>query len=168
MLVGCLGLLIAASGFLTEFPEGLKPILAPEKEIRGTFVQTKTTAEGEKYVMEGEYTIRPDVDFTWKTLEPFETVFHATKTSYSYDNFEDEKVEKPLKEKFDEKTFFKLFDALYKEEDGKFFLKAKPKTGELKKALSKVEAEGKIGEWTLRIEFPNKTAFLIEFKDDVR
>lgn len=178
MCFGCLGVLIlATSGFATEVPPLLEAKLASKDELRGTFKQTKTTAEGEKYVMRGFYHLRPGLDFTWKTLDPFETVFHATKEKYTYSN-EDESVTRLLKdmpssERFtslsegDLSVFFKVFDALYKEENGRFFIKAKPKVRDLKVALERVEVEGTTDNWTLKAYFPNKTTFEIEFKDDV-
>lgn len=179
MFFGYLGVLIAATGFITEIPKELEPILSPNAEVRGTFTQTKRTAEGAKYVMTGEYRIRPQVDFMWKTLEPFETEFFATKEEYRYSN-EDEEVKKKLKDMpnaklfdalrtGDTSVFFELFDTLYKvEENGVFHFLSKPKTRDLKRALSRVEGDGTSDNWILKIEFPNKTVFEIEFKNDER
>lgn len=182
MLFGCLGLLIAAS-FTTEIPPLIAAKLAATNEISGSFVQTKVspptaTASGRKYVSKGTYRIRPGVDFEWKTREPFETTFYATPTNYVYAN-EDETVRKALKDLpgFDRipegrpplemaKGFFDAFDALYKEEGGRFFVKAKPKVRDLKRALDRVEAEGTTTNWTLRAIFPNGIAFTIEFTDE--
>lgn len=175
MLFGCLGVLIAAVGFATEVPPLLAEKLTSTAEVRGTFVQTKTD-RNRSYVTKGTYRIRPGVDFEWRTLDPFETVFLATPTNYVYSN-EDESVTRRLSElpggdkfgdigKGDASIFFELFDALYKEEDGRFFVKAKPKTRDLKRALTRVDAEGTVTNWTLQVTFPNGTNFRIDFKDD--
>lgn len=178
MFIGCLGLLIA--GFLTEIPPMLAAKLSSTNEVRGTFVQTKLTppterAQARRYVSKGTYRIRPEVDFTWKTCEPFETTFYATPTNYVYSN-EDESVTRKLSElpgfarveaagKGDYSAFFDAFDALYKEEGGKFFVLAKPKVGDLKRVLKRVEAEGTVTNWILKAEFPDKTTFALEFSD---
>lgn len=177
MFLGCSCFLIAATttGFLSEVPPMLEEILEPKTEIVGVFEQTKYAANGKKYVMTGEYIIRHGLDFTWKTLEPFETCFYSNREEYTYTN-EDETVTKKLEDlpnstyfvalgRGDYTVFFDLFDALYKEEDGKFYLKAKPKTRELKKALSRVDAEGTPDNWVLRAEFPNKTIFELKFRN---
>lgn len=176
MLVGCLALLMVATGFLVEAPAAIRAKVMATNEVHGTFVQRKTTAEGTAYVTKGTYAIRPGVDFTWKTREPFETTFYATPTNYVYSN-EDEAVTKPLSalpgfaklpavDRGDFSPFFEAFDALYKEEGGKFFLLAKPKVTDLKRALVRVEAEGVLTNWTLRAVFPNQTVFVIDFADD--
>lgn len=182
MLFGCLGLLIAAS-FTTEIPPMIAAKLAATNEVCGSFVQMKTTpptatASGRKYISKGTYQIRPGVDFEWKTRVPFETRFYATPTNYVYSN-EDETVRKDLKDLpgFDRipegrpplemaKSFFDAFDALYKEEGARFFVKAKPKVRDLKRALERVEAEGSVTNWTLRATFPNGVTFKIDFTDE--
>lgn len=182
MFFGCLGLLIAAA-FTTEIPPLLKAKLAATNEVMGSFVQTKVTpptagASGRKYISKGTYRIRPGVDFTWQTRAPFKTTFYATPTNYVYAN-EDETVRKALRDLpgFDRvpagrpplemaKGFFDAFDALYKEEGERFFVKAKPKVRDLKRALERVEAEGTASDWRLRAVFPNGTVFVIEFKDE--
>lgn len=174
MLLGCLGLLIAA-GFLTEVPPLLEATVAPTNETTGVFVQTKRD-HGRVYVSRGTYRIKPRVSFEWKTLEPFETTFIATPSEYTYAN-EDETVTKSISElrggelfgalsKGDLSVLFTTFDTLYKEENGRFFLKSKPKVRSLKRALAQVEAEGKVGEWTMTATFPNGVTFEIELKDD--
>lgn len=174
MLFGCFGVLIAAVGFVTEVPPLLAEKLKSTNEVHGTFVQTKTD-KAHSYVTTGTYRIRPGIDFEWRTLNPFESVFTATPTDYVYEN-EDETVSRPLKdlpggEKFakvgsgDASVFFDLFDALYKEEGGKFFVKAKPKMRDLKRVLSRVEAEGTVTNWTLKATFPNGVEFKFDFKD---
>ncbi len=168
-------LLIAAAGFITEVPEPIRAKLASTNETSGTFVQTKTTPEGKTYVTKGEFRIRPGIDFTWKTVDPFETCFHATPTNYVYSN-EDESVERKLEDlpgfsrfegigKGDFTMFFKAFDSLYAEEDGKFYMRSRPKVSELKRVLSRVDAEGVMTNWTLRAELPDKTVFAIRFSE---
>lgn len=182
MLLGCLGLLIATF-FTTEIPPMIRAKIADTNEVRGSFVQTKimpptATASGRKYIAKGVYRIRPGVDFEWRTRVPFETTFYATPTNYVYSN-EDETVRKALKDLpgFDRlpegreplemaKGFFDAFDALYKEEGGRFFVKAKPKVRDLKRALSHIEAEGTTTNWTLRAFFPNGVSFAIDFTDE--
>ena len=176
MLVGCLAVLIAAAGFQTEVPPLLKAKLTAAEEVRGSFVQTKTSPDGRRYVSRGVYTLRPNVDFEWRTLDPFETRFYATVTNYVYSN-EDETVEKPLEKmpgyerfvaaaKGDYSGFFDAFDAKYLEENGKFFVLAKPRDSRLKKVLERVEAEGTVDAFTVRATFPDKTVFEIAVKDD--
>ena len=144
-------LLIAAAGFLSEVPDPIRAKLMSTNETYGVFVQTKTATDGKSYVTKGTYCIRPGVDFTWRTLEPFETCFTASTTNYVYSN-EDETVVRKLSDlpgfsRFegvgngDFSAFFKAFDALYAEEAGKFYVRAKPKTAELKRVLSRVDAE---------------------------
>lgn len=165
--------LIAAAGFITEVPETIRAMLSPTNETSGTFVQTKTTPEGKAYVTKGEFRIRPGVDFTWKTVHPFETSFCATPTNYVYSN-EDESVEKKLEDlpgfsrfegigKGDFTMFFKAFDSLYTEEDGKFYMRSRPKASDLKRVLSRIDVEGVSTNWTLRAELPDKTVFSIQF-----
>lgn len=174
MLFGCLGLLIAAS-FASEVPPLLEAKLSATNETCGTFVQTKIDG-ARSYQTRGTYRIRPGVDFEWVTSEPFETRFYATPTTYVYTN-EDERVARLLKdlpgaERFaaisrgDPKVFFDAFDALYKEEDGRFFVKAKPKVRDLKRVLERVEAEGTVTNWTLTATFPNGIKFKFDFKDE--
>lgn len=175
MLVRNACVLIAAAAFVTEVPEPFRSRLASTNETSGAFVQTKTTAEGRKFVTKGEYRIRPGVDFTWKTLEPFETCFTATPTNYVYSN-EDETVERALCDlpgfsRFDGaisgdfSAFFKAFDAMHAEEGGKFYVRAKPKVSELKRLLSRVDLEGVLTNWTLRAELTDKTVFSVEFTE---
>ena len=175
MLVWNACLLIAAAQFVTEVPEPFRTRLASTNEASGAFVQTKTTAEGRKYVTKGTYRIRPGVDFTWKTLEPFETCFTATPTNYVYSN-EDETVERSLSDlpgfsRFDGAIagdfsgFFKAFDAMHAEEGGKFYLRAKPKVSELRRMIKKVDAEGVLTNWTFRAELTDRTVFSVEFRE---
>lgn len=174
MLFGC-SLLLIAAGFLTEVPDLLRDTVAPKAETTGVFVQTKRD-QVRTYVTRGTYRLRPGEDFEWVTKEPFESRFYATKTNYVYSN-EDETVEKALKDLRGGELFatlgegdlgklFETFDVLYKEEDGKFFLKAKPKERRLKRALAKVEAEGRPKEWTMTATFPNGVTFTLELKDN--
>lgn len=173
MLIGCLGLLIAS--FLSEVPPLLQATVAPSKVTTGVFVQTKSD-HGRVYVSRGTYRIEPGVSFEWRTLEPFESKFVATMSEYTYAN-EDETVTKRLSElrggelfgalsSGDFKPLFETFDTLYKEADGKFYLKSKPKKLALKHALARVEAEGIVGEWQLEATFPNGVTFKLELKDD--
>ena len=175
MLVWNACLLIAAAGFVTEVPEPFRTRLASTNETNGAFVQTKTAADGKSYVTKGTYRIRPGVDFTWRTLEPFETCFTATPTNYTYSN-EDETVERKLSDlpgfsRFDGaisgdfSAFFKAFDAMHAEEDGKFYIRAKPKVSELRRVLVRVDVEGTSTNWTLRAELVDKTVFSVELRD---
>jgi len=167
---------LTAAGFATEVPETIRAKLAATNEVTGRFVQTKVDGSGREYVMRGSYRIRPGVDFTWRTEDPFETVFTATQSCYSYSN-EDCVVSRALSDlpgagRFaaasagDVSAFFKAFDALYKEEGGKFYVKAKPKVGELSSVLERVDAEGTVSNWTLSATFPNRTRIAISFRDD--
>ena len=168
-------LLIAAAGFLTEVPAPIREKLTSTNEVRGAFTQTKTAADGKAYVTKGTYEIRPGRDFTWRTLEPFETCFTSTQAKYVYSN-EDETVSRPLADlpgfsrfegfgKGDFSAFFKAFDALYAEEGEKFYVRAKPKVSELKRVLVRVDAEGVLTNWTLRAELADKTVFSVELRD---
>ena len=164
-------LLIAAAGFATEVPEPIRAKLTSTNETCGAFVQTKTAADGRSYVTKGTYRIRPGVDFAWRTLEPFETCFTATVDICVYSN-EDETVVRKLSDlpgfsRFegagsgDFSAFFKAFDALYAEDGGKFYVRAKPKTAELRRVLNRVDAEGTVASWTLRAELADKTVFTV-------
>ncbi|MBO7482662.1 MAG: outer-membrane lipoprotein carrier protein LolA [Kiritimatiellae bacterium] len=176
MLACCAAMLIMASAFMTDVPDLIRGMLVTTNETSGTFVQTKTMPDGRSFVSRGTYRIRPGVDFEWRTVDPFETLFLATQKSYIYTN-EDERVERQLKDlrgyamfadaaKGDFSSFFKAFDALYKEEDGGVFhLLAKPKEARLAKLLSRVEADGTVTNWTLRAQFPDRTVFEIRFTD---
>ena len=173
MLVWCAAVLAASSALMTEVPENLRAMLMPTNETRGAFVQTKRLPDGTSFESRGTFAIRPGTDFEWRTMEPFESVFRTTKERYSYSN-EDEYVEKPLKDlrgfsKFaaaasgDFSAFFKAFDAMYKEEDGEFHVLARPKEPRLAKVLSRVDADGKPGAWTMKASFPDKTTIDIRF-----
>ena len=175
MCFGSACVLIAAAGFVTEFPAALQGMLSRTNETSGAFVQTKTTADGKSYATKGEYRIRPGVDFVWKTLEPFETCFTATPTNCVYSN-EDETVVRPLADlpgfsrfadigKGDHGAFFKSFDMLYAEEGGKFFVRARPKVSDLKRILVRMDAEGVATNWTLRAELTDRTVFSVEFRE---
>ena len=87
--------LLIAAAFVTEVPEPIRAKLSSTNETSGAFVQIKTAADGRSYVTKGTYRIRPGVDFTWRTLEPFETCFTATTTDCVYSN-EDETVTRKL------------------------------------------------------------------------
>lgn len=175
MFFGCFGVLIVAAGFVSEVPPLLAGKLSTTNKTCGTFVQTKID-KCRTYEMHGTYRIRPGVDFEWVTTDPFETRFYATPTNYVYSN-EDESVTRLLKElpgserfaaisRGDAKAFFEAFDALYKEENGCFFVKAKPKVRDLKRVLERVEAEGTVTNWTLTATFPNGVKFKLDFKDE--
>ena len=175
MLVWNACVLIAAAGFLSEVPGPIRAKLTSTNETCGVFVQTKTAADGRSYVTKGTYRIRPGVDFTWRTLEPFEACFTATTTNYVYSN-EDETVVRELSElpgfsrfagagEGDFSAFFKAFDALYAEESGKFYVRAKPKTSELKRVLGRVDAEGVVTNWTLRAELADRTVFTVSLRE---
>lgn len=170
-------MLIMASAFMTDVPDIIRGMLVTTNETSGTFVQTKTMPDGRSFVSRGTYRIRPGVDFEWRTVDPFDTLFFATQKSYVYSN-EDERVERQLKDlrgytmfadaaKGDFSSFFKAFDALYKEDEGGVFhLLAKPKEARLAKLLSRVEADGTVTNWTLRAQFPDRTVFEIRFTDN--
>lgn len=173
MFLGCIGLLMA--GFVTAVPETIAARLNLTNETSGVFTQTKTMPDGRTFKSSGTYRIRPGTDFEWAVHEPFETCFYATTEKYIYTN-EDEKVERDLKDmpqfsRFDRVAagdyamFFEAFNALYKEEDGRFFVKAKPKARELKRFLEKVEAEGTEEKWELLATFPDGTTFKIEVEE---
>lgn len=175
MLFGYLGILIATAGFVTEVPDSLRARLAPTNEVRGVFVQTKTLPTGEKFVSSGDYLVRPGVDFSWRTTDPFDTLFYATQKEYVYSN-EDEVVSKPLKDlpgfahfadaqAGDFSGYFKAFDSLYKEEEGRFFVLSKPKVFKLKKVLERVELEGDSTNLMMKATFPDKTTIEVRLTD---
>ena len=176
MLVGCAGLLMASLA-IADVPPAIAAKLTATNETHGTFVQTKRLPTGEAYVSRGTYCIRPQVDFTWRTAEPFETLFWADQSIYVYSN-EDERVEKPLADlpgfarfaaagRGDCAEFFQAFDVLYKEDDGAtFHVLAKPKDARLKKALARIDADGVVTNWTLRATFPTGVTFEIRFADE--
>lgn len=167
-------LLIAS--FVTEVPPLIAEKLASTNETAGVFTQTKTMPDGRRFVSEGTFRIRPGRDFEWSVHEPFETSFFATPERYIYTN-EDERVERKLEDlphlarfdalaKGDFSPFFEMFDALYKEEGGKFYMRTKPKRRELKSFLKQVDAEGEREAWTLIATFPDGTTFKIEVKEN--
>ncbi len=171
-------ILIAAAGFVTEVPEPIRLKLVSTNETSGTFVQTKTTPDGREYVTRGVYKIRPGVDFTWKTTDPFETCFYATTTNYVYSS-EDESISRSLAElpgfsRFDAvgngdfSPFFRAFDSLYAQKDGKFYVRSRPKVADLRRFLSRVDVEGVLTNWTLRAEFSDKTLFSVRLEEDPR
>ena len=176
MCVGNACVLIAAlSGFVADVPPPLKARLASTNAVDGTFVQTKTAADGAKYVTRGTYEIRPGTSFTWRTTDPFETCFYATPTNYVYSN-EDESVSRRISDlpghsrfdgfiRGDFSAFFKAFDALYAEEGGRFYVRAKPKVAELRRHLRRVDVEGVATNWTLRAELVDGTSFSFEVRD---
>ena len=185
MLIGCAAVLIAAAVSpaepvpLAEVPPLIASRLASTNEVRGVFAMEKFVPDatgGRTFRSRGEYRIRPGRDFTWRTLEPFETTFTATPTNYVYAN-EDETVTRRLRDlpgvpafadvaKGDYSAFFRCFDALYREEpDGRFFLKARPKVRDLARRLARIDVEGVSTNWTLRAEFPGRTAITVRFED---
>lgn len=177
MFVWCAAVLIASTGFLTELPEPIRAKLASTNETHGSFVMNKILPDGRALESTGVYAIRPGKDFTWTTLEPFDSVFRATLETYCYSN-EDECVTKPLKDlkgiasfadaaKGDFSAFFKAFDARYMEDaSGAFHVLAKPKDSRLQRVLTRVEADGCLTNWTLLATFPDQTKFKVEFKDN--
>lgn len=175
MLVGCACLLVAA-GFISEVPPALATRLVCTNETTGVFTQTKTMPDKRQFVSRGTFRIRPGRDFEWAVKEPFETCFYSTSQKYVYTN-EDERVERELAElpyfsrlgavmAGDYSLFFSTFDALYKEEDGRFFVKAKPKVRELKAVLRQVEVEGGESGFAIISTFPDGTAFRIDIEED--
>lgn len=182
VLTGCLcaaaavGAADASTGFIQEVPALLRTKLMATNEVSGTFVQTKTNPDGQAFVSRGTYHLRPGVDFAWRTMDPFDTLFWADKQTYVYSN-EDECVSRPLKDlkgfshfsnigEGDFAPFLQAFDALYKEEAGVFHVLAKPKARPLVKFLSRVEADGTVSNWVLKATFPNKTVVEVKFRDN--
>lgn len=176
MLFGSVGLLIAAAGgFLTEIPPALQARLAPTNETAGSFVQVKRLASGETFVTKGDYLVRPGKDFTWRTVEPFGTLFRTTRTEYVYSN-EDEVVTRPLKglpgfSRFaaattgDFSAFLDAFDAVYSERDGRFSLMGTPKDPRLKGLLVRLDAEGDATNLTFKAELSDRTTFTLNLAD---
>lgn len=184
MLFGCSGLLIAAAAFITEIPPQVRSALVCSEDTSGVFVQEKRMCgkdgvlSEKKFTTEGRYRIRPGVDFVWETEKPFKSRFYATTEKYVYSN-EDETVERMLADlhvpidaaalaKGDFSVFFEMFDVLYKEENGRFFLKAKPKPARLKSVLVWVEAEGVKGDWKLSVRFASGDEMRVKFRDGPR
>ena len=180
-LIGVLSSVLAtarAAGFIEGVPPLILGKLSSSEEVRGVFTETKVTPDKKEYVTKGVFHIRPGTDFEWKTTDPFETRFYATPEKYVYSN-EDETVSRPLAElprfsrletlmKKDFSVFFKLFNALYAEENGIFHIKAKPKAGELAKFLECVEADGTTTDWTLGVHLVNGTLFRIRFQENAK
>ena len=175
MLIGCACLLIAA-GFMSDVPPALSARLDRTNETAGVFTQTKTMPGGQTFVSRGTFRIRPGRDFEWAVHDPFESCFLTSQDRYVYTN-EDERVERELKDlpyfsrlgavaAGDYSMFFDAFDALYKEEGGRFYVKAKPKVRELKAVLRQVEAEGGDGDFSLVATFPDGTTFKIDIQED--
>ncbi|MBQ6138001.1 MAG: hypothetical protein IJI73_11620 [Kiritimatiellae bacterium] len=171
MLVGVAGVLIASAGFLTEVPPSLAARLAPTNETSGVFVQVKRLPTGEAFESKGTFRIRPGADFEWRTLEPFDALFRATRTEYVYSN-EDEVVSRPLRDlpghssfsAFAEGDFsaaLKAFDTLYKEDESGFHLLSRPKAQRLKKLLSRVDVDGDATNMTMRAELPDRSTFTV-------
>ncbi len=169
-------LLAAAAPFISQIPQEILDRLTATNETSGVFTQTKRFPDGPSFVSSGDWRIRPGKDFTWRIREPFEAVFSADKTKYTYSN-EDERVTRPLAdlkdfpgldalESGDFSIFFKAFDALYKKEpDGTFHILAKPKEPRIAKVLSRVEADGTLADWTLRATFADRSSFEIRIQD---
>lgn len=175
MLVGCAGILMAAATAVApirEIPPALVAKFAPTNEVSGTFVQRKFVAEGDRetmYETRGTYRLRPGRDFTWKTLEPFVTCFHATPTNYVYSN-EDERTSRPLKElpgysQFkpvfggDFSVVLRAFRATYAEENGRHYLRARPDTSRLSRYLKRVDVEGSGKKWKVIARLANEIRF---------
>ncbi len=174
MFVGCLAVLIATTGFLTEIPVNLQAWLFPTNEVQGSFTQTKTFPDGRALTSRGSYHLRPGVDFAWRVEEPFDSLFWSDQQIYCYSN-EDEVVTKSLSDlpgfgrlselmKGDPKEVLKAFDVLYKEDAGVQHLLAKPKDARLQRFLSRVEADGTPALWCLTLTFPDQTNFCIHFQ----
>lgn len=175
MFVGCIGVLIAATAFVTEVPTLVRERLCATNETHGTFTQTKRLATGEEFESSGFWRIRPGVDFEWRIAEPFDAVFWADQEKYIYSN-EDEKVEKPLEElagyehfkgaqNGDFDVFFKAFDSLYKEDADGFHVLAKPRDSRLSRFLTRVEADGVVTNWLFRATFPDDTVFEVRIRE---
>ena len=173
-----------ASGFISEAPAAIAAKLTSTNDTTGTFIQTKTTPDGAKYVCRGTYAIHPGRSFEWRISDPFDALFYADLNNYVYSN-EDECVKKPLDnlpgfsrfrnaESGDFSDFFKVFDVLYKEDPpgvangAPFHVLAKPKEPRIAKFLERVDADGTSCDWTLRAKFPNGTTFEVRFTDDPR
>lgn len=165
--------------FIHDVPPAIKAKLTSTNETTGSFVQTKTLPSGESFECRGTYRIRPGVDFEWRVTDPFDSLFRSDLKTCVYSN-EDECVERRLDalpgfSRFEEASrgdfaaFFKAFDVLYKEESGSVFhMLAKPKDSRLARFLSRVEADGRVGDWTLNARFPDGTAFKVRFTDSVK
>lgn len=176
MLFGCLGVLMLAAGFISEMPENLRLKLEPTNEVSGVFTTQKRTPAGKTFETKGTYRLRPGRDFEWRTNEPFDSLFISTPEKYIYSN-EDEVVERALDDlpgsdrfaalaQFGSNGFLKVFDALYKEESGKCYLKAKPKQSDLKRFLERIEAEGAGKDWQFKATFMNRIEFTTTLKDN--
>lgn len=175
MFIGC-ACVLAASALISEAPDLMRDRLASTNETAGVFVQTKRLPDGAEFVSRGTYTIRPGVDFSWRTTDPFDSLFLATQTKYCYSN-EDECVTRPLSElrgysrfaaagKGDFSAFFKSFDALYKEDpEGVFHILARPNDPRLAGFLERVDADGTVTNWTLKATFPDGTTFTVSVMD---
>ncbi len=177
VLGGALAAAADTAPFAKEVPELLQAKLLATNALTGAFVQTKTAPDGRVFVSRGTYSLRPGVDFAWRTTEPFDTLFFADRTTYVYSN-EDECVTKPLRElkgyshfaavgTGDFSAFFDAFNARYKEEPGGVFhVLAKPTERHLAQFLSRVEADGTVSNWVLKATFPDQTTFEVKFRDD--
>jgi dienelactone hydrolase len=171
-------MLLAAGSLITEVPKPIAAKLLSAEPLAGEFVQTKTVrsaSRSEVFRTKGEYRIIPGKEFSWKTIEPFETLFVATRERYTYSN-EDESVTRELADlpqmfdfgrlaKGDLDFFFEVFEARYLESNGRFRIEAKPKPRDLAKVLEKVEVEGTLSEWSLKAIFPNSTEIRIDLRD---
>ncbi len=173
MLVGCLAVLMASAGFLTELPADLQTWLFPTNEVKGVFTQTKTFPDGRALTSRGSYHLRPGTDFAWRMEEPFDSLFWSDQQTYCYSN-EDEVVSKPLRAlpgwgrlaalmNGNPSDILRVFDVLYKEENGVQHLLAKPKDARLQRFLSRVEADGTPDQWQLTLQFADQTGFRIKF-----
>lgn len=178
MLVGCIGVLMTATAFVSDVPPLVQDRLTATNETHGTFVQTKRLPTGEEFVSSGRWRIRPGIDFEWRISDPFDALFWADQAKYIYSN-EDEFVEKPLDELTgfehfkdartgDFSAFFKAFDALYKEDSDGFHVLAKPKDARLTRFLTRVEADGVPTNWTFRATFPDRTTFDVKIDEHPR
>ena len=164
---------------IREVPSALVAKFAPTNEVSGAFVQRKTVQEDGKetvYVTKGTYRLRPGKDFTWRTVEPFETCFYATPTNYVYSN-EDERVSRPLRElpgyshfapvfQGDFSVALKAFKALYAEQDGRHYLRARPDSSRLAKHLERIDLEGAGKRWKAVATLPNRIRFEWTLTDD--
>lgn len=171
MLIGCACILMCSASFVAEVPPLIRERLAQTNETRGVFTQTKLLPGGERFVSSGEWEISPIAGFTWRITRPFDALFHADREKYCYSN-EDEFVEKPLSELAgfaelqnvadgDFSVFFKIFDALYLEDDKGFHVLAKPKEDRISRFLKRVEADGFATNWLFRASFMDGSSFSI-------
>ena len=187
MFLGYAGVLIAAASLGSSEPvkvtpefartnEFLRAIRYPDSPIAGTFVQRKHLATGEDFVSSGVFSVDPGKTFEWRILEPFDSLFHATKEKYVYSN-EDECVEKALSELRGYSQIASVleaedagdalsdaYEAMYTEEGGVSHVLARPRDSRMKRVLSRVEIDGTWSNLVFLATFPDRSTFEIKVK----